>query len=73
MSFLELSSSAVFERNKDKQTQVIIIENIKAVFNGTCPLCNGNFVKDQLEAFTQNQVITFEYCDHSIKAKWKFK
>jgi len=63
-------SSAVFERDKDTLNHIIVIENVKSVLSGTCPHCNGNFPKTQVEAFTNNKTITCEYCNHSIKAEW---
>lgn len=63
-------SSTVFERNRDTLNQVIVIENVKAVLSGTCPHCNANYAKEQVEAFSRNETITCKFCDHSVKAEW---
>lgn len=64
-------SSAVFERQEDTLQQVVVIENVKAVLSGTCPHCNGNFQQQQVEAYTNGETITCEYCQYSLKAEWR--
>lgn len=62
--------SAVFERGVDVVQQVVVIENVRAVLSGMCPRCHGILLQPQIDQFTQNQTITCEYCDHSMKAEW---
>lgn len=62
--------SAVFERGVDIIQQVVVIENVRAVLSGMCPRCHGILSQPQIVQFTQNQTITCEYCDYSMKAEW---
>lgn len=64
-------SSAVFEREEDTLQRVTAIENVRAVLQGICPHCYGNFTKTQVEAFTNHEIVTCQYCDHSIKGEWQ--
>lgn len=62
--------SAVFERGVYVVQQVVVIENVRAVLSGMCRRCHGILLQPQIAQFTQNQTITCEYCDHSMKAEW---
>ncbi|MHA2227396.1 MAG: hypothetical protein ACXAC8_19420 [Candidatus Hodarchaeales archaeon] len=64
-------TSAVFERDAKILKKIIALENVHAVLKGKCPHCYGIFPASEVEAFTNNEVITCAYCDHSLKAEWQ--